>query len=82
VNRLSYDFACVYALASGKSADNKQQYADRAIELRHQAVKAGYHDAAHMKQDTDLDALRGRDDFKKLLAELDKKAATPSEKQP
>jgi hypothetical protein len=36
-----------------------------------QAFFKGYKDAAHMKQDRDLDALRGRDDFKKLLAELE-----------
>ncbi len=36
------------------------------------AMKAGYKDADHMKKDTDLDPLRGRDDFKKLLAELEK----------
>jgi hypothetical protein len=33
-------------------------------------VAAGYKDAAHLKQDHDLDALREREDFKKLLAEL------------
>ena len=38
------------------------------------AVQAGYKDAAHMKKDTDLDPLRDRDDFKKLLAELEAKA--------
>ena len=38
------------------------------------AVQAGYKDAAHMKKDTDLDSLRDRDDFKKLLAELEAKA--------
>ncbi len=67
-----YNFACVYALASGKIADKKQEYADRAMELLHQAVKAGWKDAAHMAKDTDLDPLREREDFKKLLAELDK----------
>ena len=36
-----------------------------------QAVKAGYKDAAHIAKDTDLDPLRGREDFKKLLAELE-----------
>ena len=35
-----------------------------------QAVAAGYKDAAHMERDKDLDALRDREDFKKLLAEL------------
>jgi tetratricopeptide (TPR) repeat protein len=75
-----YDFACFYAIASAKSTDNKQPYADRAIDLLQQAIKAGYHDAAHMKKDTDLDPLRERDDFKKLLADLEKKG--PPNKQP
>jgi tetratricopeptide (TPR) repeat protein len=66
-----YNFACVYAVASGKVADKKQEYAGRAMELLRQAVTAGYKDAAHMSKDTDLDVLRGREDFKKLLAELE-----------
>jgi hypothetical protein len=77
-----YDFTCVYVLASGKSADKKREYADRAMELLRKAVKAGYQDAAHMKKDTDLDPLRGRDDFKQLLAELEKKAPAQPEKKP
>jgi tetratricopeptide (TPR) repeat protein len=67
-----YDFACVYAVASAKIADKKQEYADRAMELLRRAVQAGYRDAAHVKQDSDLDSLRGRDDFQQLLAELAK----------
>ena len=39
----------------------------------HKAVNAGYKDAAHMKKDNDLDTLRDREDFKKLMAELVKK---------
>ena len=69
-----YDFACIYAVASGKIADKKQEYADRAMELLKKAVKLGYKDAAHLKTDTDLDPLREREDFKKLLAELEKGA--------
>jgi serine/threonine protein kinase/Tfp pilus assembly protein PilF len=65
-----YDFACIYSLASGKSADRKQEYADRAMELLRNAVRAGFKDAGHMKKDTDLDPLRDREDFKKLLCEL------------
>lgn len=68
-----YDFACIYAIVGGKIAAKKQEYSDRAMELLHKAVKAGFNDAAHMKKDSDLDALRDRDDFKKLLAELEKK---------
>jgi len=32
---------------------------------------AGYTNAAHIAKDTDLDALRDREDFKKLVAELE-----------
>lgn len=35
---------------------------------------AGMKDTAQMRKDTDLDFLRGREDFKKLLAESDTKA--------
>jgi tetratricopeptide (TPR) repeat protein len=77
-----YDFACVCAIASGKRADQKQQYADRAMDLLRRAVKAGYTDAARVKEDTDLDSLRGCDDFKKLLQELEKNAAPGQEKKP
>ena len=34
-----YNFACVYAVASGKIADKKQEYADRAMELLTLAVR-------------------------------------------
>ena len=39
----------------------------------HRAVAAGYKNAEQMKQDKDLGALRVREDFKKLLAELEAK---------
>jgi tetratricopeptide (TPR) repeat protein len=65
-----YDIACVYAVASGKVAGKEREYADRAVALLRRAVQAGYRDAAHMSNDTDLDTLRGREDFKELLAEL------------
>ena len=65
-----YDFACAYSIASGKSADKKQEYADRAMELLQKAVKAGFKNAAHMAKDTDLDPIQGREDFKKLVKEL------------
>ena len=46
------------------------------------AVAAGYKNVDHMKKDTDLDPLRSREDFKKLLAELVKKQAFKGEQQP
>jgi len=46
--------------------------------MLHRAVQAGYNNAAHMAKDKDLDVLRDRDDFKKLMQSL----AKPKEKQP
>ncbi len=74
-----YDFACFFSLTSQKVVDNKQDYADRAMMMLHKAVKAGYNDYAHMAQDTDLDPLRDRADFKKLLESLQPK---PKGKEP
>jgi serine/threonine protein kinase/tetratricopeptide (TPR) repeat protein len=74
-----YDAACMRAVtaavirASDKSKTTAQEAiaeADRAMVWLKQAVAAGYRDAAHMIEDKDLDALRGREDFKKLLAGL------------
>jgi serine/threonine protein kinase len=97
-----YDAVCAYALCAGEpgrvSAGSKLRGADaaplakkcaeEAMALLKQAVAKGYKDAAHMKQDIDLDALRDREDFKKLVTELEAKAKEPgiknqeSDKQP
>jgi hypothetical protein len=44
------------------------------------AVARGFKDTAHIKKVSDLDPLRGRDDFQKLLAELEKGAGKPKPK--
>jgi serine/threonine protein kinase/tetratricopeptide (TPR) repeat protein len=54
--------------AGGKQSDDE---ADRAMAWLRQAVAAGYRNAVHMKQDKDLDALRERADFMKLLMRLE-----------
>jgi tetratricopeptide (TPR) repeat protein len=72
-----YDFACVYSVASGKIADKKAEYGDRAMELLQKAVQAGYQGAAQLQKDTDLDPLRDRADFKALLADLEKRFPPP-----
>jgi serine/threonine protein kinase len=48
-----------------------QHYADRALARLRQAVECGFNDAARMKQNPSLEPLRGRADFKKLLADLE-----------
>ena len=69
-----YDIACTHAQMIAKAEDRGKQ-ADLAMDWLQQAVAAGYKDIAHMKKDTDLDPLRDREDFKKLIAELEAKAA-------
>jgi serine/threonine protein kinase len=71
-----YRAACVRAVTAavvraadtfgdgGREADAE---ADQAMAWLKQAVAAGYSNAAHLKQDRDLDALRGRADFLKLV---------------
>ena len=70
-----YNIACCHVVWIPKSTDGVKQ-ADLAMEWLRKAIAAGYKDINLIKQDTDLDALRGREDFKKLLAELDTKAGT------
>jgi serine/threonine protein kinase/tetratricopeptide (TPR) repeat protein len=74
-----YDAACLYGLCAGgttSGADATQlakECANEAMTLLKHAVAQGYKNAAHMKQDPDLAALRPRADFQKLLAELEGK---------
>jgi len=56
---------------SEDAAKDAAAEADRAMDWLKQAVAAGFKNAAHMKQDTDLEALRTREDFKQLIAELE-----------
>jgi serine/threonine protein kinase/tetratricopeptide (TPR) repeat protein len=50
-----------------------QTYADRALALLRQAVVSGFKDAAHIKTNRDLEPLRAREEFRKLLADLEEK---------
>jgi serine/threonine protein kinase/Flp pilus assembly protein TadD len=60
-------------LSGAQRKDRAGAYADRAMATLRHAVQNGYQDAAHLKKDTDLDPLRRRADFQRLLAELEKK---------
>ena len=57
-------------LPEAKRKELARSYANRAMDYLRRAVTLGYHDAAHTRQDTDLDVLRDRDDFKKILGEI------------
>jgi hypothetical protein len=72
-----YNAGCIHAIAASafRATENPAdaaREADRAMERLKQAIAAGCRDAGHLKNDTDLDSLRGRDDFKKLVAELER----------
>jgi hypothetical protein len=78
----TYDAACFLChcavlaekdaqLAQPKRKELAENYANRALALLRQAIAHGFKDAAHMKKDSDLEPLRLRDDFKKLVAELE-----------
>jgi serine/threonine-protein kinase len=66
-----YNAACVFSLASVKSPTAaREQRAARAVELLRQAIAKGYKNVARLKTNRQLDPLRNRDDFKKLMQEL------------
>jgi hypothetical protein len=72
-----YAAACVHALAAASvqsDAATRTKYGETAIYLVRQAIAKGYKDRERMKKDPDLASIRGREDFQKLLAELDKAA--------
>jgi tRNA A-37 threonylcarbamoyl transferase component Bud32 len=72
-----YRAATAASIRAGDKARNETKRvateADRAMHWLRQAVAAGYESATEMKTDKDLDALRDREDFQKLLAELETK---------
>jgi hypothetical protein len=51
-----------------KTADDES---DRAMSLLRKAVAGGFRDVAYIKRDKDLDALRDRHDFRKLMSALE-----------
>jgi hypothetical protein len=61
-------------LSAAQRQELTRFYADKAMAALRQAVRSGYTDGHHMTEDTSLDPLRGRADFKELLGELAMKA--------
>jgi hypothetical protein len=63
--------ACSSVKGDAKLAD---RYAARAVELLRQAAARGYENVDRFKSESDFDSLRNRDDYRKLLADLEEKA--------
>ncbi len=80
-----YNIACVFAASSAAALNDgklapadrtrlKALYADRAMDFLRQAVAEGHQDTALLKGDPDLASLRSREDFQKLVRELERKS--------
>jgi hypothetical protein len=85
-----FETACCHAVLTGlaeqngagvSSAEAKTE-ADQAMASLRKAVDAGYRNAADLRTDSALGALRKREDFKKLVEELEKPAPAKPEKKP
>jgi serine/threonine protein kinase/tetratricopeptide (TPR) repeat protein len=79
-----YNMACLYSRCTAAASKDvklppaertslQEQYAARAIEYLRRAVAKGYCNLPEIKSDSDLDALRGREDFKKLVKDVERK---------
>jgi serine/threonine protein kinase/tetratricopeptide (TPR) repeat protein len=76
-----YDMACLFSLLSAHEkaeAGVREQCAVQAMELLRKARATGFFKVpgwiAHLKQDADLNPLRGREDYKRFVQELEKEA--------
>lgn len=69
-----YNQACYLALAIPLSSPSERdRLTTQAMDALRRAIDGGYDEHDNMAADADLDALRGRDDFKKLLASIEGK---------
>jgi hypothetical protein len=76
-----YEAACWRAVTASVQAKANEpdaarlanEDADKAMAWLTKAVAAGFTNVAHIRKDADLDFLRDREDFQKLLGELDKR---------
>jgi serine/threonine-protein kinase len=77
----TYELACAQALCAAVAGEGRpdppaeilaqrRRLADQAMDSLRQAVAGGWQNVAWMRIDPDLDPLRSRDDFKKLLDDL------------
>jgi serine/threonine protein kinase len=77
-----YDLACLCSLSSAAAGRDdrlsavdrarlKAHHAERAMDLLKKAVAMGHRHPAVMRADHDLDALRDRADFRKLVSDLE-----------
>ena len=87
----AYEAACMLArcvpivekddkLAAAKRQAEMRFYADQAMTMLREGLAKGYQNIEQMKKDKELDPLREREDFKKVVAELEAARQAPPKK--
>jgi hypothetical protein len=64
------------SLTKPKRKELSRSYGDEAMALLRQAIDRGFNDADYLNRADEFKALQSRDDFKKLLADIQAKNAT------
>jgi tetratricopeptide (TPR) repeat protein len=67
--RVAFDMGRVYALGSTVDPARAGAWADRALAALREALASGYKDRRQLRENPDLDPLRGRPEFKALLTD-------------
>jgi hypothetical protein len=72
----SLDASSLYSIAGvqARAAGSDAQRAARAVELLRQATSKGFRDIDQLKKDENFDSVRKRDDFQRVLRDLEAKA--------
>jgi tetratricopeptide (TPR) repeat protein len=68
--RVAFNMGRVYALGSTVDRARAGAWADRALAALREALASGYKDRRQIRENPDLDPLRGRRDFNALLTDL------------
>jgi serine/threonine-protein kinase len=89
----SYNLACAFSISASAQLKNAvkkrpladsnkraEEYAALAMDALRAAVGKGFRKIQLIRTDDDLNALRSRDDFKKLLAQLEREQPKPASK--
>jgi hypothetical protein len=69
-------------LSDSRRQELARAYGDMAMDMLRQAVQAGRRSASTILHEARLESLRDREDFKKLIAELEVQQKSANGKQP
>ena len=75
--RVAFNMGRVYALGSTVEEDRAGFWADRALAALREALASGYKDRRQIRENPDLDPLRGRPDFMALITDMTARKGWP-----